>query len=876
MTKIKISSDDSTAVEETSLISTLEAPEAPPPVLPAESVLIASSEGKWDKIIRGLIYSLTFLLPLLFTSWTFEPLEFSKQMLMFLLLTAAVVVWLLKLLVFRTWRFVKTPLDLPILAFLLIYLLASVFSIDRIASFMGFYGSFQGNFFQILFLIVFYYLVVNNFQNHGQIKKLFGIYLFSGCLALLYTVLQFFNVYLLPFALTRAPSFNTIGGLLILSLFSAYSIVLTLGLQSNSWFSINSGKLWRVLVAICALLVLLTVNFLYAWIGLAVGVLLYMVFQVAFSGGFNVRNILAPLVLLILIVALVIIQLVFPFISVRNWFNFNLPLEIRLDYTTAQPVLKGAISERPILGLGPNTFLYAFSKYRDQSFNLGPFWNLRFDRAPSEIAEYFVGSGILGALTFEILTAVFLIYGLYFLVRSREKAEWATALGLFAAFAVLWFAHWFFFFNSVITYSFWLTLAGFVALTRAAGGEKVKVYNFSLQDSPRQTVSIVTGVSLVLILIIIFTFFASAVYASDIFYRKGLDAARNPENYDTAQANLERAIRLNRFRPDYYLSYGEFLLVRINQELSGAEPNLNRIQGWLATSINNSRAAVQLSPTNWTAWERLANLYVFARPLVAGVDKFIIESLQKATDNDIKNPILWTELGQIYRLAARRIDPGILGKGPDSDSDGLTDEQEQAINSDSSDPDTNGNNILDGTEVLGGLNPAGSGALPDAFLSRYIKIDAENLLKAEDAFRTAVALKEDYLAPQYQLALTLEQQQKFDEAIVELEKALERFAGNVTVKFDLGRLYFNTNKIDQAVRQFREIVTLVPNHANARFSLAISYERQGNLKKALEEYKKVLELNPDNQPIKDKVSELDTAIQKQQQEAERLKKRGGR
>lgn len=838
--------------------------------MPETSSVSAQAEGRslehlWDRIIRGIIYALTFVLPLLFTSWTFEPLEFSKQMLLFILTTAALVAWLLKLLVFRSWRMVKTPLDLPIGIFVFVYFLASLFSVDRVASFLGFFGSFSGNFFQVLFLAAFYYLVVNHFSTFDQVKRLVSVFFLSIFLALVFVIFQFFGLHLFPFAFAKVKTFTTVGGgLLTLTVFSALAIVLS---QAFRGAQVSLGRtpvsVWRavlVISTVIAFVVLLTVNFVYAWVTLLAGLLLNLVFQVALSKNLSLKNIVAPLVLVIIAVSFVVIQFVFPFVSIRNLLRFDLPQEVRLDYQTAAPVLKSIATQKPILGSGPNTFLYAFSKYREEKFNVTPFWNVRFDKAPSEAAEYFSGTGILGFLAFEILAGLFLFYGAFLLLRKRDGESWGLALGVFSAFAVLWVAHWFFFFNTVLAFSFWLMLGSFMALSRSLGGEKVTTMNFSFASSPRQTVSVVSAVSLSLVLVIVFVFFASAVYASDIFYRRGLSSGTNPEQYDSAQADFEQAIRLNRYRPDYYLTYGEFLFQRINQELTKSQPNTGAIQTWLAASINTSRAAVDLSPSNWTAWERLANLYTFARPLVAGVDKFILESLTRATESDTKNPILFTELGQAYRLAAKRLDPAILGTGADTDADGLSDQQEEVVGSDPSDPDSNANNVLDGTEVLNGLNPAGSGPLSSSFLSRYIKTDAESLLKAQEAFRKAIALKDDYAAAYYQLAVTLEQAGKYDEAVEVMEQVLRRYPGNADLKFELGRMYYNSGRADLATRQFQELAAVYPNNSNILFSLAVSYERLGNTKKALEIYSRVYAINPDNQVLKEKVQQLERLV----------------
>lgn len=832
--------------------------EGPPPAEPPSVLPQPSQEDRWDRAIRGLIYALAFFLPLVVTPWTFERLEFSKQMLLFVLTASALIAWIMKVIISRSWRFVQTPLDLPIGVFGALYLLAALFSVDRIASFLGFYGSFSGNFFQLLFLILFYYVVINNFQTLRQLRFLFSIFFFSVFLALLYVLLQFSGVFVLRLSFAQAESFNTIGGLLTVSLFAAFALVLALALPStHSWFRVPGGRVWRIGAMIAAVVVLLTVNFVYAWAALLVGVIVYMVAQVAFSKVLVMKNFITPLVFLILIISFLVVQFIFPYINLRSILNFNLPREVRLDYTTAQPVIIGVIRDRPILGEGPNTFSYAFSRYRAQDFNLTPFWNVRFDKGPSEAAEYLVGSGILGFLAFEILSAGFLFYGALFLWRRRDSVGWPLAAGLYSAFAAMWFAHWFFFFNVVMSFSFWLTMAGFMAVSRLSQGDRVKVSSFSFGDAPRRAVSMISVASFAFVMIVVFLFFASSVYAADIFFRRGLAESNDAKTYDLAQANFERAIRLNQFRPDYFLTYGEFLFLRINQELSQRSPNPVLVQKWLATSIEISRAAINLSPDNWTGWERLANLYSSARPLVAGVDKFIIDSLQTATEKDPKNPILFAELGQVYRLAAQQIDPSILGRGADTDADGLSDEQEKVLGSDPANPDSNGNNVLDGNETVAGLNPAGTGALPSGFLAQYLKSNPESLLKAEQAFQKAIALKADYAAAYYQLALTYEQQKKLPAAAEVLEKALARFPNDVGMKFELGVIYFNVGQTEQAARQFQEVVALDPNNVNARFSLALSHEKLGRLSLALVEYRKLLELLPGNQDIQSRISALE-------------------
>src|SRR3989344_4566039 len=280
-------------------------------VLETNSAAVSSPDPIWDRVIRGIIHALVFLLPVLLTTWTLEPLEFSKQMLLFILTSAALMAWLLKLLVTSTWRFVKTPLDLPILVFVAVYFLASIFSVDRVTSFLGFYGSFSGNFFELLFLTILFYLIVNNFTDTKSLKKLFGFFQFSLFIVLLYIILQFFGLNIIPLEFAKANGFNTVGGILMISLFSAFTIVLSLVETESSWYSVFGGRIWRIAAAVFGFVVLFMVNFVYAWAALLLGLILYLVLQVGFSKTFFMCGIIAPLVLLIAIIAFLVSQLVF-------------------------------------------------------------------------------------------------------------------------------------------------------------------------------------------------------------------------------------------------------------------------------------------------------------------------------------------------------------------------------------------------------------------------------------------------------------------------------------------------------------------------------------------------------------------------------------
>ena len=127
-----------------------------------------------NRIVEYMIKGLVFLLPLFFLPWTLEFFEFNKQALLWLVAILVAVLWLVKMVhpvrkfylsngvkFERKIIFKRTPLDIQILTFLIITMLASIFSQDRLASFFGYPGAAGNAWLGLLAMAIFYFLIVN-------------------------------------------------------------------------------------------------------------------------------------------------------------------------------------------------------------------------------------------------------------------------------------------------------------------------------------------------------------------------------------------------------------------------------------------------------------------------------------------------------------------------------------------------------------------------------------------------------------------------------------------------------------------------------------------------------------------------------------------
>src|SRR3990167_6138216 len=110
-----------------------------------------------NKVIEFSFYAIFLLIPLAIAGDTSELFEFNKMWL--------AVSWIIKSIVKKEFRIQKTPLDVPILLFLLSQLLSTIFSWDRHISVWGYYSRFNGGLLSIILYIFLYYAFVSNIIN---------------------------------------------------------------------------------------------------------------------------------------------------------------------------------------------------------------------------------------------------------------------------------------------------------------------------------------------------------------------------------------------------------------------------------------------------------------------------------------------------------------------------------------------------------------------------------------------------------------------------------------------------------------------------------------------------------------------------------------
>lgn len=746
------------------------------------------------KIIISFLQIEVFLLPLFFLPFSFEAFDFSKQNFLWLCTFAAALAWLIKTVyVEKKIIYKKTPLDIPIVVFVLVWGLSALFSVDVFSSLFGYYGRFSDAYLGTVSFALLYFLIVNTLTPR-QAVRFFHTFLLSAGIALALTASSAWGVLgrFLPttgrFAIMTSPSFNPLGGSgETAALFAAAVLVLVAALYSYRVAGAVRARRLSVAYGITALLafaVLLAVNVILAWVAALAGMVALFCCGLYLSYAGRETEAAVSVQAAPALSGFIVILLVLFLFGGSSFTATALPREVVLPAQPAWAILWQSVKAHPLLGFGPGTFSYAFSAGRPASFNANQFWQLRFDKAPAYLLELPATVGVLGFLSYLAVAGIFFFVSFVFVrnIFRNAQAESYLAFGFSFAALALFTAQILYANNTMLLFAFWLFIA-LAMLHWRFSFEKIFVTKIIDLRGRREIMPILGALTAVAALA-----FVGLVYTQVRFYMADV----NYNNFRLAGEvpDLTRAITLNPQRFNYHLSLERYYLDSSRDAIAAlsapasdvASERKNQLQADIQQAIAAGEAATAIAPNSVMTWELLGSLYRDVRAIAVGSMAPAIRYFEKAASLEPTNPVLWTELGKLY-LANNQTNDAVA------------------------------------------------------------------------AFEKVRALKPDYAPAVIGLAKTYDSLGQPDKALVLLEEAAQKLS-DAELVYETGRLYYNQNDAARAIERFRQAVALKPDYANAIYSLGLAYQKQGDNAKALAQFQQVLELSPRNAAVQKVVEEL--------------------
>lgn len=769
-----------------------------------------------DMIILGSIFLVFFLSPLFFTGMVAQGIGFEKMILFYFLVLIGAVAWVTKGVVVGELNLKRTPLDIPMLAVLAIFIVSALLSVNGKDSLVGAYGSSAKGLFSVFIYILFYYLLVNNI-NAKKIKTLFLGIVFSSTLVAIYSLLQLKGIYILPekflgMGFTHAVSFNPLGSLSGLTRFLGitFPLLVIAATQIQQIFPkmnktlMMSLKAFLIVGVTVSLLVLKILTGFTSWIVMIVGMVIVLMFFLAKIIKVDNNNLIIPLLSFLVIVVL--------FVMGNNLnSNLNLPAEISLSRGSSWDIAENSLKENPLFGSGLATFAYDFSKFKDISFNSSVLWNVRFDSASVSVFELLATVGVLGALSVIVLALISLSISFLTLIKTKDKEIASILLGSFASFVMaISFSLFFSLNNSLILTTIVIsTFATGVALVMYP--EKFQNLKLSFRASANYALALAAIFLCVSAGVVVLSTVGLKMYMADMYAKKAMAS----EDIDTKIYNLGRATALADYQDNYYLSLANAYMSLANKFAIDGKDKAE-VGSNLTLAIDSGRRATEIGKNRVGNYESLALIYENASFYTRGALQWAEDNYNKVIELDPNNPTPYLRIALV--------------------------------------------------------NMARANAESDAKEKKYF------INEAVKKYDEAIKKKGDLAAAYYGKGVAYEKLGESDQAIEQLRKANLTSSDNIDYRFELGRLYFNrgiaqadlsqtasqdiavnditpgakenseklsvkqdladkgtvkSNKDLVAAEQiFLSILNKNKNHANARYSLAVLYQKVGDNEKA--------------------------------------------
>lgn len=524
---------------------------------------------------------LAFSLPLVVAPNTFDQFVLPKLVLMGLAIIALAVAYGSRLLYqpVLTWK--RTPLDLPLLAFIGSAAISTVFAVNWTTALFGTYGRYEG-LLTIAGYGALFWLSAQILRNKADAIVVLGFMLASAYLVALLTVLQAVFGTLQssgPLVLCLTRPYATLGNALPLATFLAMILPAVVG----EFFSASSTVMRIVLInvpLVTAIALFLTLT-RGSWLGAGVGLLILLYMQLRRKAGIVTTVAVFALALVVLPVTTAQAAGSAENPCLSRVGSLFAPVEgstaIRLHvWADTIPM----IARSPIVGYGPDNFGLVYPRFQTGDWQPGDL----FDKAHADLLQIAATQGLLGlAAQVWLLAALFLAF-----VKGKQRS--GIAVGLFAGLVAYEVALQSGFSWLPSSASFWIFAATAMTIWQVDSPKEFLI--------PTRRPLLVPALALMAVAASLGAVLLVRTYLADVAFFSALQADAQGQR-ETALANIRTARGLNRSQWVYAVEAGN---LELNLEANGvAGPGAN-----LQMARSAFQDAVELGSFNPAVFRNLA------------------------------------------------------------------------------------------------------------------------------------------------------------------------------------------------------------------------------------------------------------------------------
>ncbi len=624
-----------------------------------------------NTITNYLLGGFAFLLPVFFLPNAIQPALIGKQIFLAVFVFLFAGLWVFKVLKSGQLRLFWSKALFFVLALLLIFGLANVFSLSKTQSFWGMNFEPDTTWSFILYSALFFFCLQFAAENKKLIIEAIKGFL-AGCLVLSgIFFLQHLGWKFWPWPLMKDTGFNPVVFPQAMALFLGGALVF---LAAYLTFAKDAKKKKKLVLMGCLavfLAALILINMPSVWLAAGVALLLLVISRLALSArphtintGVGARakqpisgkeNWLA----LGLLVAAV-------FLFITQWGNLvKLPAEVSISQKASFGIAKDvAFSDfkNSLLGSGPATFIFDYDLFHPLAINLTQFWNLRFSQGAAFFPTLLACCGFLGIAAFlgllvflagRILKAIGIKA-----IRDKKKnpVPKMPALGMAVLIACLfYFICWFFYQANCA-----LMAIGFLFLA-------FEESYWTKEKSWRWSSNFKIAPVVIVVCLIVFVSLVAGFYKTTKSYLAAVVYAKSVQEYNSAAApesaipGLEKAGGLDK-KDIYFRTLTQALNLKIKQIAARPGFDKTELQNAVSLAEKAGSKASQIDPKNSQNWLNLAIFYEGLSNLqIQKAADSALDCLQKAKALSPRNPQIPLMIAKLYLVATQQTQNQIEG-----------------------------------------------------------------------------------------------------------------------------------------------------------------------------------------------------------------------
>ncbi len=786
----------------------------------------SSLKLKLDNAMYLILLLVTFLTPIFFIPFGFISAQFGTSLLFAFGVIVSILLYIIGALYSGSISFPissKYILGSTVLV-PVVYVLAGIANGFSRMSFFGY--TFDINTVGFILLgFAYLFLVSVTFNDRKKIFYSYFAFVISSVIIAAFLLIRIiFGADTLSFGIFNSITATTIGSWNNVGIFFGICTILSL----LTYQMVSVSKLVKVILTIsivASLFFLSLVNFGTIWIILAISSFLIILYVVFSSYGDFSLSVLKKFLKIPLYPAIVlVISLAFVFVgdSLGGYMSTKLNIsnvEIRPSLSATLDIARNTISDKPLFGSGPNTFINQWLTWKPDDIVSTIFWNLDFSNGIGLIPTFAVTTGLIGVLSWLLFIGYYLYIGFksIFTKTEDEFTKYLITSSFFVS-LYLWIMS-FSYIPSTVVFIFTLFFTGlFFASVYVSGMIRVETKSFNLNAKVGFLTSLVMTALFIGNIALGYGLLQNS--RSLWYFQKSSHALNTEKKADDSEIYMLKAISLVPY-DIYYRALSEIELVKLSI-VAGQDPKQVKTEDIqkkfgdvLSNAIKAGLYAKDADSANYLNWISLGRVYesVSSPNLkIKGAYDGAITAYTEAFRRNPKNPAILVTLS---RLAATQ---GDLEKAKDYSL--------QAIQLK--------NNYLDAYFTLS-----------------QIEVANNNIKGAIDAVTASSIIDPTNPAIFFQLGLLKYNLQDWAGAITDLEKATSMTPDYANAKYFLGLSYEATKQHDKALEQFERLKVTNPDSQEVDSILK-------NLREGKPVFEDVKNTNPEkakNLPVKERTEE---------------------